>query len=441
MYINRAAQQSIESSLSRTCITAVLGPRRVGKTSLIKNYSQKITRGIWCTINLDSLSLRQRIANQELEQIIIEECHQNIGGKEKIWVAIDEAQKSPELFEQIKIIYDAWIDRDPEKIKFILTGSGHLSLHKLSTESLAGRIELYYLQPFTLRELCVMHGYEIETKSPLMLINTCSEEELPYKIEAVIKNILPFKNVIKNVLQEQMIWGGLPELLKYSTKAEKQIYLTNYIDTYLEQDVRAISTISDLMLFKNMMITLAQQTGSMRDDKKITDALSCNIETLKKYRGFLSATLLYIELYPFIDVTLKKLVKSPKGYLLDNGLISNLTGLYDYNALTTTGKIGSRFENWFIQELRSWLTQLPERSEIHFWRLSSGSEVDFVVSIKPNILPFEITYGEQPERKKITNLKKFMAQVPEAKWAFYIYNGKFMVDAENKIIFLPAWVI
>lgn len=441
MYIYRAAQRNIEASLLRTCVTAILGPRRVGKTTLISEFSKSAHEGIWCKINLDNRSMRERIKNQELEQIIIEQCGQNIGDGDKIWVAIDEAQKSPELFEQIKIIYDEWLEKDPKKIKFILTGSGHLSLHKLSTESLAGRIELYYLQPFTLRELGAIQNNDINTQSILTLLNDTETDTLPARLDSTIKKLLPFKAILNNVLRESLIWGGLPVVSQLSSIDEKKIYLTNYIDTYLEQDVRAINTISDLSLYQHMMEIIAQQTGSLRDDKKITQALSCNVETLKKYRGYLQATLLYLEIYPFMDVTLNKLVKSPKGYMLDNGLISNLTGLYDYAALATTGKIGGRFENWFIQELRVWLEQQPDRSEIHFWRLSSGAEIDFVVSKKPYTYPFEITYAEKVERRKITNLIKFLQFVPDAAWGFYIYNGNFEVDPVNRIIFLPAWCI
>lgn len=439
MYIHRAIQAEIEASLKRTNVTAILGPRRVGKSSLIKNYSKSVKNGIWCTINLDQLSIRERISNQELLQIVVENARQNIGGKEKIWVAIDEAQKSPELFDQIKLIYDEWIDKD--KIKFILTGSGHLTLHKLSTESLAGRIELYYMQPFTLRELGAVQIDELNTNSILKCLTDKNSKELPNILQEEVNSLLPYKHILMNSLHESLIWGGFPELTKYSANSDKKRYLSNYIDTYLEQDIRAINTISDLNLFKNMMRVIAQQTGSLRDDNKICQALSCHVDTLKKYRGYLYATLLYIELHPFIEAMLKKLVKSPKAYMLDNGLITSLTGLDDYGILEATGKVGNRFENWFIQELRSWLAGESDRSEINFLRLSSGTEVDFIVSIRGNIFPFETTYGENPERRKVANLKRFMEYTPEVRWAFYIYNGKYMVDEANRIIFLPAWSI
>jgi predicted AAA+ superfamily ATPase len=439
MYIQRVMQPQIEASLHKGYVTTILGPRRVGKTSLVKHLLAKLPQAKCCELNLDHRHIRERISKLELEAIIIESCKQHIGGKEKLWVAIDEAQKCPELFEQIKIIYDEW--KDTDQIKFILTGSAHLSLHQLSAETLAGRIELYYLQPFTLRELTVKQAEDVPINSLLKVISTSEPEKLPQNISDEINSILPYRALLQESLQQLLVWGGLPEISYMQDPDEKQSYLHNYIDTYLEQDIRKIETITDLNLYKNLMDIVAQQTGSLRDDNKLLEALGCGRDTLKKYRGYLQATLMYIEIFPYIAAATSKLVKSPKAYMLDNGIISNLTGIYDFNVLTTTGTIGHRFENWFLQELRAWIAQHTIRSEVYFWRLSSGAEVDFVVATKPNSYPFEITFGERPERKKVTNLVKFLREQPQIAWAFYIYNGPFRVDSLNRIIYIPAWCI
>src|SRR5262249_46749797 len=147
----------------------------------------------------------------------------------------------------------------------------------------------------------------------------------------------------------------------------------------------------------------AEQTGSIRQDKEIVEALGCSRDTLKKYRGFLLATLMYKEVYPFIGRSLKRLVKSPKGYLLNNGLISYLTGIDELSILQKTGLIGHRFENWLLKELQIWLDRDPKRSEIYYWRTSGGIEVDFIVVKKPHIFPFEVTYSKQVQYKKVKN--------------------------------------
>lgn len=439
MYIQRVMQEQIAVSLHRSYITTILGPRRVGKSSLVKNLLTKLKGAKYCILNLDKRYIRERIEKLELETLIIENCMQHIGRKHKLWVVIDEAQKSPALFDQIKIIYDEW--KDTDKIKFILTGSAHLTLHQLSAESLAGRIELYYLQPFTLRELTAKQSSDIPIHSLLQTISTNEAADLPEALQQKITEILPFKPLLQENLKTLLVWGGLPEIAHTQDIDHKQRYLQNYIDTYLEQDVRKIETITDLNLYKNLMDVIAQQTGSLRDDQKLLEVLRCSRDTLKKYRGYLQATLLYIEIFPYIGVTLNKLVKSPKAYMLDNGIISHLTGIADLEVLTKTGAIGHRFENWFLQELRAWIAQRPARSEVYFWRLSSGAELDFIVADKPQVYPFEITYSERPERKKITNMTKFLTEQPQIPWAFYIYNGPFKVDRDYRIIYIPAWCV
>lgn len=205
--------------------------------------------------------------------------------------------------------------------------------------------------------------------------------------------------------------------------------------------MRAIETINNLTLYRNLMSIIAEQTGSVRDDKSIVDALGCTRDTLKKYRGFLEATLLYQDIYPFIGTTINRIIKSPKGYLKNNGLISVLTGLYQSKALHSSGKIGYRLENWFLNELRVWLARDPMRSEIYFWRMDTGAEVDFIVEKKPYVYPFEVTYGNIPEIKKLRNLTRFLAETPKAKWGYYIYRGDFSIDETSKICFIPAWAI
>lgn len=439
IYIPRVIEASIAISLRGGFITTILGPRRVGKTSLVKHLLEQGPNLRKCELNLDLMQNRDRINKLELKSLIEESCQQKIGGPHKLWVAIDEAQKCPALFDQIKIIYDAW--KNTDKIKFILTGSAHLSLHQLSAETLAGRIEQFYMQPFTLREMTRIKVNEMPINSLLNIIGTADVANLSEMLNKEILELAPFKPLLQENLHELLTWGGLPEIAYEHDISAKQRYLYNYIDTYLEQDVRKIATITDLNLYKNLMDIIAQQTGSLRDDTKLLEVLGCGRDTLKKYRGYLQATLMYVEIFPYIAASIKKLVKSPKAYMLDNGIISNLTGISDLTVLTRTGAIGHRFENWFLQELRAWLSQYSERHEIFFWRLSSGNEVDFVVEKKPYAYPFEVTFGTRPERKKIKNLQEFLMNNPTIAWGFYIYNGEFKVDYVNKIIFIPSWCV
>ncbi len=437
-FIVRVNEKFLFESFERSMISALLGPRRVGKTTLLKYYIQQHPERKWVLLNMDVMSQRNRIAQEELESMIEQAALQKIGGPHKLWVFIDEAQKCPELFDQIKLIYDAHKDKD--HIKFILTGSAHLNLHKLTAESLAGRVELLNLREFNLREMALLQHQELSLPADNSLDVIFNSKDINVLKDAYAR-IRPFENLLKESLANHLVWGGLPETIEEPSEQSRLKYLGDYLQTYLEKDIRAIDAIGDLQLYQNFMKITAEQTGSVRDDKKFIDALHCSRNTLLKYRQYLLATLQYVELFPYIKSTIKRLVKSPKGYLINNGLVSYLTGIYDIPILKTTGLIGHRFENWFLNEMQTWLDTQFEKKQISYWRTSGGAEVDFVVEVGKQTIPFEVTYSHQIDTKKMLNLKSFIKATPQVKIGVFCYMGPLTFDEEHRILFLPAWMI
>jgi len=434
IYINRDLEKKLFDSFETCYITALLGPRRVGKSTVVKSYISRHPDRSWAIFNMDSLAERQRAEKGNLQAMIQEKTQHLIGQKETIWVVIDEAQKCAALFEQIKILYDSFKE-SPMGVKFILTGSGELSLHQFSSETLAGRIEILYLREFSLREIVGLKNNREIPKLSILDLSLENPKEVPSAIEA----LSPYKPLLEQGLQTCLIWGGLPEVLLTNSEQKSLIYLGNYLQTYLEKDVRAIHEITNLNVYQQMIEVIAAQTGSIREDKRILESLGCSRETLKKYRGYLMATLMYQEIYPFIDSSLKRLTKSPKGYLIDNGLISLLTGAYDLENLKKTGLLGHRFENWFLQALNCWQDQTVGQHRIGYWRTSGGVEVDFVLDKKPQVVPFEVTVGIHKDGKKIKHLRQFMEGESRATQGFYIYNGPYEYDEDARLHFMPAW--
>lgn len=438
MYIFRENENEFFASFEGEFVSALLGPRRVGKTTLVKHYIETHPERKWVQFNMDERRQRQRIANDELALMIEESALQRVGDKEKLWVVIDEAQKCPELFDQIKLLYDKF--KGTDKIKFILTGSAHLNLHQLVAETLAGRVDLLRLREFNLRESARLFNnnvINVQATAFHLIFNSHNIDALQEHYSA----LRPFQKVLSEALEQQFVWGGLPEVLQMESEKGRLKYLSNYLQTYLEKDVREIPTVNDIALYENLMRILAEQTGSVRDDQKVINSLGCSRNTMEKYQGFLIATWQYAEIEPFIMNTMKRLVKSPKGYLSNNGLISYFTGIKDLSILNQTGLIGHRFENWFVNELSSYMDPLGEYHGIYFWRTHSGQEVDFVIQFGDKIVPFEATYSSQALPKKIRNLKTFMQDNPKANFAVYLYRGPMHYDKEDKILFLPAWMV
>lgn len=439
-YIIRANEKFLFESFERSYVSALLGPRRVGKTTLLTYFMKLHPEKKWVSLNMDVLSQRKRVINEELAIMIEQEALQKIGGPQKIWVFIDEAQKCPELFDQIKLIYDA--HKGKNHVKFILTGSAHLNLHKLTAESLAGRVELLHLREFNLREMThLMHpDLSVPSESAFDILFS-SKDGFLERLQEIFSCLQPFQKLFEASLDDHLLWGGLPETFEEKSEKSHLKYLGDYLQTYLEKDIRALDTISDLQLFENLMKISAELSGSLRDDKRILEALHCSRGTLLKYRDYLLATLQYLEVYPFIGNSIRRLVKSPKGYLSNNGLISYLTGIHSTPILKTTGLIGHRFENWFLNEMQTWLDTTTDYHQIYFWNTSTGVEVDFVVTLGAEVIPFEITFASQVYQKKVNNLKNFMRDTPQCRLGILCYLGPLSYDKEHRILCLPAWMI
>lgn len=431
----RVNHDLIVTSLNAPYISAILGPRRVGKSTFVDQFRAEHPNYHWIKFNMDILSERQLLASGALRSEIEKRALQKIGTGSKLWVTIDESQKCPELFEQIKVIYDEFKDQD--RVKFILTGSASLDLHNLSAESLAGRIELLNLREFTLKEH-VMLEHKITMNNPSLLETIATQGD----IQACTEAATPYQTLLEQAFESQMIYGGLPEVILSPTEDERLRYMDHYIQTYLEKDVRNVADIANLDLYQKLLDILSEHTGSLRDDTRLLEALSCARNTLIKYRHYLIATKIYHEVYPIMNDAKKRLIKSPKGYVRNNGIVSILTGLDSTQLLTTSGKIGHRMENWFLKELQVWLDRQVRRHRIYFWRTSSDAEVDFIVEQKPWLIPFEVAYRNRIDSAKLKNLARFMTiYAKKCKTGVLIYNGPYEYKKDLNIHCIPAWMV
>lgn len=435
MAVLRANTETIQNAIEANLITALIGPRRVGKSFFLNWYMAQYPDRNWISINLDQLETKRHVEAGKLEQLIIEAAQTPIGHGTKLWVIIDEAQKSPLVFDQVKSLYDQYINDDA--IKFILTGSAVLGLHQLSAESLAGRIDLHIMNGFTLREASQFQAPTLPQSSTLELIAQNDFDALQSQIDL----LKPFKSILTAALNDQLVWGNLPEVIRAASAHNKMIYLRNYLQTYLEKDVRALQTITDLELYRNLLQVCAEQTGSMRHIQRMSQALGSKADTVKKYQGYLEATLLFTQLYPYITSSLGRLAKSPKAYILNNGLISMLTGLTDLDQLQSIQQLGHRFENWFLGECQTWRARSPMPSTIHYLRTSGGAEIDFIVRSGQLLLPIETTTASTITHKKTQTLRRFLSTEPAAKWGLIIYQGPFKIDEHHRLIYLPAWTV
>lgn len=277
MYIHRSNEDIIFRSFRSPLITGVMAPPGVGKSTLVNYYVSNHPEEQWVIINMGHHHERLRVKAGELRLLIEEKAKQKFSNKLKIWVVIEDIQKCPQAYGQIQVLYDSY--KDQNIIKFILTAA-NLSLQQQgSSETLAGRIEVFSLDEFNLQETlaCTMQTQLLRES----IFEVACDDFNFYKLEHRIENFKPQQLSLLNALDTLLVWGGLPKVILSNDKAERINNLANYLQSYIEKDIRPIRTISDINLYHKLLEITAENTGLLREDSKILETLSCSRDTLK----------------------------------------------------------------------------------------------------------------------------------------------------------------
>lgn len=438
MPVKRDFQEKYFGLIDSNTITSLLGPRRSGKSTFALQYLEARPAFEKVYFNFDELSTREEVIKYGIEKLIQSYLQREKKNQNNILILIDEVQKEPKIFEQIKIIYDKQKLKKEQKYKFILTGSASLDIHKKLSETLAGRVELLRVNPFSLSEAArIKDTFQPYSLGINQIFNPKSSFENLLKQKSNWE--LPFSVLENNklLINEIIEYGSLPEVLELDNKEQKQRYLSNYRDTYLEKDIRISTNIGDLQSYSNLLTLLASQNGSLIVKKDLKEKIGIAYNTLDRYLSILKATYILTELEPYIFSASRRLVKALKSYFFDNGIIALLTGFLTYEQLLGTGLIGTRFESTVLNEIIKKLKPDFPFVDFYFWRSSGGLEIDLIIDFKEKIIPCEIKWTDDIKQIKINTLVTFLKDYKRAYYGVVIYNGDFFIDKKNKIIFLP----
>ena len=433
MHIVRDFQEKYFDLIDRNTITVLLGPRRVGKSTFAEQYltTKKNIEKIY--LNFDSFSTRDEITKHGLEKLIPKTTNKN-----EIVIFIDEVQKVPRILEDIKIIFDKQKSKKEKIYKFLLTGSASLDIHKNVSETLAGRVNLLRIYPFSFQEAAkIKENFSVPTLEINKIFNSKNsfQDLIKHKERWDIPSSL--HRFSKPLINELIEYGSLPEVLELNETEDKQRFLINYRDTYLEKDIRADTNVGDLARYSNLLTLLGSQSGSLIVKKDLKEKAGIAYDTLDSYLSILKATYILQEFEPYIFSASKRLVKSSKCYFCDNGILALLTGFLNFEQLLTTGLIGNRFENMVINEIIKKINPFSPIADFFFWRSSGGKEIDLIIDFKEKIIPCEIKWTDNISHVKIGALINFLKNYKKASYGIVIYNGDFFVDNNNKIIYLP----
>ncbi|MFN0015458.1 MAG: ATP-binding protein [Saprospiraceae bacterium] len=341
-YIPRHSEQRILKLATYFPAVAVVGPRQVGKTSLVQAIRAQLPRD---SVYLDLENPDDRIKLQNPSLFLDPFADQT--------VILDEVQKTPELFPVLRGI----IDRKRQAGRFLLLGSASPDLIRDSSESLAGRIAYCELQPLSFEE--VRNGHDFRS---------------------------------------HWFRGGFPESLLAPDEELSRLWRQNFIRAYLERDLPLLGLAADPVLIGKLWRMLAHLSGNLLNMETLAGSLGIHGTTVRRYLDFMESAYLIRRLQPFSGNPKKRLVKTPKVYLRDTGILHQLLGIGSFFDLSGHPAIGASWETYIVEQIAA---VLPDWAELYFYRTHDGTEADLVIARagQPEML-LEVKYSTTPKPSK-----------------------------------------
>lgn len=347
MYYPRNLKRSLLDAVADTPVLMVNGARQTGKSTLIQRLTADVEAPRYVTLD-DLTTLDSALRDP---QGFIERLPER--------VIIDEIQRVPELMLPIKYS----VDRNRKPGRFLLTGSANvLSLPKVA-DTLVGRIEIHTLWPLSQGEAKGVQESFVDT--------ICGSGQLT-----------PGRELNQRELIKIMLAGGYPDTLDQSANARRRSWFNSYITTLIERDVRDLQNISQLTVMPKLLQLLASRAGGLLNYSDIARSLEVSLTTLKTYMALLHALFIIVPLQPWFGNIGKRLVKAPKIYLNDTGLLCHLLNRDSAEAFLDGSIFGKVLENFVIMELVkqiSWSNTVPR---IYHFRTERGDEVDIVLETR-----------------------------------------------------------
>lgn len=402
MYIKRHAEKTVEQLSRMFGAVLVAGPRQVGKTTMLEKL----------TGNMNKVTLDDPIVRASAEEESGTFFKDNPPP-----VFVDEIQKAPALFEQIKIL----LDRDRLKGQFFMCGSQQFKMMKGVSDSLAGRIGLVNLLGFSLRE-----SYGIDFVAPFIPTEEYFSER---------KNNLAdisYDDVWKTVHR-----GSMPELTE-NPHFDWQMFYGSYVRTYIERDVRELSEIGDAVKFTKFMIAAAASTGRLLNLASLARDVGVSQPTAERWLSVLVTSNLVYLLQPYSNNIAKRAVKTPKLYFLDTGLAAYLTKWNTPDVLKNGAMAGAFFETFIVSEIiKSYYNKGVLEPPIYFYRDKDMNEIDLLIESGGVLYPIEIKKHADPSKRDIEAFS-VLNKIPGVKrgcgGVVCLYDKLITLQGEDKII-------
>jgi len=398
-YIPRSLEAVLQKAMQEFPAVVLVGPRQSGKTTLLKHlYGEQ-----YPIVSLEPPDVRIAALNDPRGFLNLY----------PLPVVFDEIQYAPILLPYIKEQVDAHRER---RGQYILTSSQNLLLMQQVTESLAGRAAVLKLLPLSRWELA-----------------RSTQRSLPWEGEQ--PPALPEGPASE--LWEQILRGFYPEV-NSSPDRDIRLWQASYVQTYLERDVRNLRDIGDLTLFQTFLRAMAARSSRILNLSDLARDVGISVNTAKGWLSILEASFQIFVLRPYYANIGKRLVKSPKVYFTDTGLLCYLVGLRDSDHAASGPMGGAIFENLIVAELFKIYTHRGEVPALYYWRTAAGSEVDVVIETQDNLIPLEIKLSETPRPEMAKEIIGFQRDFAgKAGQGYVIHRGEVTLPVGKGVIAFP----
>ena len=337
-YLSRNLEQKLAKQLNFFPVLAVLGPRQCGKSTLLKHIQSNFPEILY--LDLEKPSDLRSLTEAEL---FFE------SNKDRL-ICLDEIQRVPELFPVLRSI----VDQNERPGQFIVLGSAAPDLLKQSSESLAGRISYLELTPFLLDEVQNQDGFDFNS---------------------------------------YWLRGGFPKSYLAPDDELSLDWRLNFIQTFLERDIQSLGFSIPSQRIHRLWMMLSHYHGGVLNRSKIADSLGVSSNTVQSYIDILEQTFMVRLLRPYEGNFKKRLVKSPKIYLRDSGLLHALLGLDDFNDVLGHAQLGASYEGLCIENILSFMPNW----NASFYRTKAGAEIDLVLEKGQKRIGFEFKASKSPK--------------------------------------------
>ena len=353
--IQRTIEKHISSLMNEYFSVSIFGPRQCGKTTLAKNLFPSFSYA-----NLEDMNVRS-LAKNDPEEFFTRFPEP---------VIIDEIQRVPELLSTVQVR----IDKNQKKGQYLITGSQQISLKSSITQSLAGRTAIVQMLPLSISEL--------------------------------------YSANIKLDRDSQLISGFMPFLYAESGHSPFEYY-KNYVNTYLERDIVQIAAVHDLIRFEKFMRLLAGRVGQLVNNSALATEVGVSSTTIGSWLSILEASHVIYTLKPWFKNRNSQVVKTPKIYFCDTGLVSYLLGIETPEQMIRDPLLGNIFENFVVIEALKTRLNLGLEPNLYFFRNSNGLEIDLILQEQNKLKLFEIKSGKSLNDEFCRNMKNFSAKYNE----------------------------